>query len=74
MQMNFGKKGSRHYKGIVRDVRDLIKIVNYSYSALKERLACPLIPKTRVSFESVEGYEDTQQATLRYKGGQMGEN
>lgn len=56
----FWKEGSRHYKGIVRDVRDLIKIVNYSYSALKERLACPLIPKTRVSFEAVEGayYED----------------
>ena len=59
----FWKEGSRHYKGIVRDVRDLIKIVNYSYSALKERLACPLIPKTRVSFESVEGYlEDYTQS------------
>ena len=65
----FWKEGSRHYKGIVRDVRDLVKIVNYSYSALKERLACPLIPKTRVSFESVEGYlEDYTQANKSTAG------
>lgn len=65
----FWKEGSRHYKGIVRDVRDLIKIVNYSYSALKERLACPLIPKTRVSFESVEGYlEDYTQSNKSTAG------
>lgn len=65
----FWKEGSRHYKGIVRDVRDLIKIVNYSYSALKERLACPLIPKTRVSYESVEGYlEDYTQSNKSTAG------
>ena len=65
----FWKEGRRHYKGIVRDVRDLIKIVNYSYSALKERLACPLIPKTRVSFESIEGYiEDYTQANKSTAG------
>ena len=66
----FWFQSDRYYKGMVRGCKDSIKIINYSYSQLMDRLSQPSLPYDSISVRAIEGfendYDNTNKAYRRY--------
>jgi len=66
----FWYQSDRYYKGIVRGCKDAIRIINFSYSQLEDRLTQPSLPYDSVSARAIEGfetdYDNTNKAYKRY--------
>jgi hypothetical protein len=62
----FWVENERQYKGIVRDVHDAIRIINYGYAQLSERLVTPSLPYDFISKRAIEGFESDYETTNVY--------